>query len=72
MVCPKCKGKGFTPTEDAPRHLINIGGKEHFATFDTRRYVCINPGCGHAFLTKEHHYRDVDRRGSAPLFDNAS
>lgn len=66
MVCPKCKNRGFTPTVDAPRPLINIGGKLRFATLDTRRYVCVQ--CGHAFVTKEVYYRDLDVRTQPDLF----
>lgn len=67
MVCPKCKNRGFLPSEEFPRPIINLGKKEKFASFDTRRYCCVQ--CGHVFLTKEEYYRDVKVRTQASLFD---
>ncbi len=57
MRCPQCKNKGFIPTDDVARPLHNLGGKEKFAGFDLRRYVCMQ--CGHRFLTVEKYHRDI-------------
>ncbi len=67
MNCPKCKNKGFRPTPDAPRPLQNLGGKQRFDTFDTRRYACLS--CGHLFMTKESYYRDIEVKHEPELFD---
>lgn len=69
MRCPHCKNKGFHPTTDTPRPLINLGGKEHYDTFNTRRYLCVQ--CRKIFLTKEEFYRDVNAQSEPSLFDNA-
>lgn len=57
MKCPKCLNKGFIPNDDVKRALQNIGKKEYYETFITRRYVCMQ--CGHKFVSKEEWYRDV-------------
>lgn len=67
MVCPNCENKGFKPTEETPRPLINLGKKEHFKSFNLRRYVCLQ--CTHRFVTKEEFYRDV---AQVDAFKNAS
>lgn len=66
MKCPKCRNKGFMPSEDVPRPLTNIGGKLHNATFDTRRYVCMQ--CGYRFMTKEEFYREVNAAVQNEMF----
>jgi rubredoxin len=67
MKCPKCKNKGFRPTEELKHPLLNMGNKEKYDTFDTRRYVCLQ--CGYKFMTSEEYYREIDS-GQASLFEN--
>lgn len=58
MKCPKCKNKGFVPTRDLKKPLQNMGNKQYYETFITRRYICGQ--CGYYFVTKEEWYRDVE------------
>jgi len=58
MNCPKCQNRGFEPTADVKRPLVNLGGKQHYEKFDLRRYACLQ--CGHVFITKETFFRDVE------------
>jgi predicted nucleic-acid-binding Zn-ribbon protein len=58
MKCPRCRNKNFEPTPDVKSPLKNMGNKEHFDTFDTRRYVCLQ--CGYSWMTKETFYRDIN------------
>ena len=51
MLCPNCKCDGFKPSKDVKKALVNLGGKEKFASVDYRRYVCLH--CGYAFKTEE-------------------
>ena len=57
MTCPKCQNKGFVPSDECKTPLLNAGGKRHYQTFNTRRYVCLQ--CGHHFMTKEEYYRII-------------
>lgn len=69
MICQRCKNKGFVPTNDFKKPLINIGGKEHFPTFNIRRYTCVQ--CGFVFKTKEEFYMEVNvRTNQTDLLDN--
>ena len=68
MKCPRCKNQNFSTTRDVCNPLKNIGGKEKYNTFDTRRYVCLQ--CGYAFMTKEVFYREIEvRRNQLDLFE---
>lgn len=67
MKCPKCHNKNFYPTRDIKKPLQNLGDKQYYETFITRRYICIQ--CGHAFITKEAWYRDVETRKQNSLFE---
>lgn len=60
MNCPKCHNRNFTPSADFKKPIQNLGNKQHYMTFDTRRYICIQ--CGHKWITKEEWYRDIDLR----------
>jgi len=62
MNCPKCQNRGFEPTADVKRPLVNLGGKQHYDNFDLRRYACLQ--CGAAFITKEVYFRDVEVKKS--------
>ena len=71
MKCPKCRNVGWKPTKDLKRPIQNTGQKQHFDTFDTRRYVCFQ--CGYVWLTKETFYRPVKVRvEQKELFGNAN
>ena len=62
--CPKCHNKGFEPSENFSKPLVNKGKKNH-RSFAIRYYACIN--CGARFKTIEEHYEDV--AGNGDLFD---
>jgi predicted nucleic-acid-binding Zn-ribbon protein len=67
MICPKCRNRQFTPTEDVKRPIKNLGHKEHYNTFNTRKYICLQ--CGYSFLTKEEFYREVKVMRNRDLFE---
>lgn len=48
--CPKCKNKGFKPTEGFTKPLLHKG-KKNFNTVSIRYYYCMN--CGAKFKTAE-------------------
>lgn len=56
MVCKQCKSKGFKPTEDMPRPLVNLG-KKKFGGVDYRYYMCVM--CNFKFVTKEEFEREI-------------
>lgn len=63
MNCPYCKnrdvdGKVVKPLEGQHRVIVNTGKKEHYPSFDLRRYLCTN--CGRGFMTKEEYYKDIN------------
>lgn len=60
MKCPQCRNKAFVPTKDVKKPLHNLGNKEYFESFITRRYICLQ--CGYKFITKEEFYRDIEVR----------
>jgi hypothetical protein len=60
MKCPNCKNVGWQPTADLNKPLKNMGKKEYFQTFITRRYFCFQ--CGYAFMTKEEFYRPIETK----------
>lgn len=62
MKCPKCLNKNFVPSRDFKRPLINLGFKEHYDTFNVRRYSCVE--CGYVFKTKEVFYMEVQVRSN--------
>lgn len=57
VTCPKCRSKDFNPTPDIRRPLVNLGGKEQYASLAIRRYVCVC--CGYSFKTKEEFYEEI-------------
>lgn len=59
MECPRCGGKD---RED--RHITNLGGKEHYERFDTRRYEC--DVCGLRFMTVEQYHRVIHPQPDPP------
>lgn len=63
MNCPECKNKGFVPTDEIKEPIKNMGNKEKFNDFDTRRYVCLQ--CGYVWMTKEEFYRPISNRKPA-------
>lgn len=62
MICPRCKNAGFVPSTDFKKPLINLGAKEHFSTFNIRRYTCVQ--CAYVFKTKEEFYMEVKVRSN--------
>nr|BDD47019.1 hypothetical protein 14 [Balneolaceae bacterium] len=54
--CPKCKNKGWKPTDDFKYPLKNYGKVKH-RTFSLRYIMCLN--CGHRFKTIEQYFDDV-------------
>ena len=61
MRCPKCENtvSGYDPmVEVGGRPIINLGNKQHFNTFDTRRYACTDCGC--RFETAETVHRIIE------------
>ena len=69
MTCPRCHSKGFKPSPDIRRPLVNIGGKEQFDSVAIRRYVCVC--CGHAFKTKEEYWMEIVTNRQDDLFEAA-
>jgi len=66
MKCPRCKNKGFVPTEEIKYPLFNMGNKEKYDSVDYRRYICMQ--CGYKFLTSESYERPVC--GNNPEHEN--
>jgi len=62
MICPFCKFKGFKPTPEFPKPLIQHRAKESYDTVNYRRYVCLV--CGRAFKTAETFECEVQTRKS--------
>lgn len=70
MNCPECKGKTkdgkpYPVPEGFTRHIHNIGGKQKYPSFDTRRYICLC--CGFSFVSKEEFFRPISSQSG--LFD---
>lgn len=63
MKCPNCKNKGFVPSKDVKRPVQNLGDKQYFETFVTRRYICLQ--CGYKFVSKEEFYYEIEVRRNA-------
>ena len=70
MKCPKCRSRGFKPSSDIRRPLVNIGGKESYETVSIRRYVCVC--CGHAFKTQETFLEEIVTVAQGSFFAGAS
>jgi len=55
MLCPKCKNKDFTKSDDANKPLKVIR-TENFRTVTIRSVVCLQ--CGFRFKTTEQYARE--------------
>lgn len=58
MRCPECKNIGWSPNAYYKKPIKNLGDKEYFTSFITRRYCCIQ--CGFVFMTKEEFFRPIN------------